>query len=351
MQRGQLPKPSWVRTAKDYTLNVSLVAKHFGRLTETAMRRLHGDFCMRIGCRRCRPTPGQRSLGRAALPGHPPEVAVAALVAGLDAGELGEVHLGIAVHAGHAAGHRHLALAVVRLGRLQVLLEALALHHAAIGDGEQRLAHLARQRREVDAQPGGHALAAGVQVAAHVLEVALDPGAQQRELVLGELLEFRLELHGLVELLLQVLPGQLLGPLAKALEHPFVAFAQAVLLLGLLGIAHGLLLFLGWAGGTGHSRAGPCWGILGYHLDDFLPVVQRLDAYSATRPGRRTSPVDPQGTRRQRCTHSTSPKRSNATPSSSGRRTSASRQWRTPVARSSTACRCAATPAASCTWS
>lgn len=52
MQRGQLPKPSWVRTAKVYTLNVSLVAKHFGRLTETAMRRIHGDFCMRMGCRR-----------------------------------------------------------------------------------------------------------------------------------------------------------------------------------------------------------------------------------------------------------------------------------------------------------
>lgn len=52
MQQGQLPKPSWVRTGKVYTLNESLVAKHFGRLTETALRQVHSDFCMRMGCRR-----------------------------------------------------------------------------------------------------------------------------------------------------------------------------------------------------------------------------------------------------------------------------------------------------------
>ncbi|MGE4532781.1 type II toxin-antitoxin system PemK/MazF family toxin [Halomonas sp.] len=51
IEKGQLPKPSWVRIAKVYTLNTSLVAKHFGRLTAAALGQVRGDFCMRMGCR------------------------------------------------------------------------------------------------------------------------------------------------------------------------------------------------------------------------------------------------------------------------------------------------------------
>ena len=50
MQKGTLPKASWIRTTKVYTLSVDLVVSRFGRLTTERFRSAHADFCQHFGC-------------------------------------------------------------------------------------------------------------------------------------------------------------------------------------------------------------------------------------------------------------------------------------------------------------
>ncbi len=47
---GFLPKPSYVRTNKLYTLNERTVARRFGALTPTAFTRAQEAICTRLGC-------------------------------------------------------------------------------------------------------------------------------------------------------------------------------------------------------------------------------------------------------------------------------------------------------------
>lgn len=50
MQEGTLPKRSWVRTAKVYTLSIELVVSRFGQLTTERFHRVHAEFCRHFGC-------------------------------------------------------------------------------------------------------------------------------------------------------------------------------------------------------------------------------------------------------------------------------------------------------------
>jgi mRNA interferase MazF len=47
---GNLPRESWVRTEKAYTLNVSLVLGRFGSLKQDVFAQVHGRFCAAVGC-------------------------------------------------------------------------------------------------------------------------------------------------------------------------------------------------------------------------------------------------------------------------------------------------------------
>ncbi|MGQ0594257.1 MAG: type II toxin-antitoxin system PemK/MazF family toxin [Gammaproteobacteria bacterium] len=50
MQGGKLPKPSWVRTDKVFTLNNSLMVKTVGRVTAEFLRQALSALCGKIGC-------------------------------------------------------------------------------------------------------------------------------------------------------------------------------------------------------------------------------------------------------------------------------------------------------------
>ncbi|QJQ97154.1 type II toxin-antitoxin system PemK/MazF family toxin [Halomonas sp. PA5] len=47
---GTLPKRSWVRYEKVFTLNDSLVVGHFGALTPAAFKKVLQLFCKHFGC-------------------------------------------------------------------------------------------------------------------------------------------------------------------------------------------------------------------------------------------------------------------------------------------------------------
>lgn len=49
-QEGILPKPSYIRSTKLYTLNDSLVARRFGALTPASFARIHARVCAAVGC-------------------------------------------------------------------------------------------------------------------------------------------------------------------------------------------------------------------------------------------------------------------------------------------------------------
>lgn len=49
-EKGRLPKPSYVRVTKLYTLNTQTVAAQFGRLTPIAYARVHGEICITLRC-------------------------------------------------------------------------------------------------------------------------------------------------------------------------------------------------------------------------------------------------------------------------------------------------------------
>jgi len=49
-EHGSLPKPSWLRAARLYSLNQENVAGVFGNLTPTVFQRLHAQVCGHLGC-------------------------------------------------------------------------------------------------------------------------------------------------------------------------------------------------------------------------------------------------------------------------------------------------------------
>lgn len=49
-QSGRLPKPSYVRITKLYTLNQHVAISRFGALTPDAFARVHAEICTGLGC-------------------------------------------------------------------------------------------------------------------------------------------------------------------------------------------------------------------------------------------------------------------------------------------------------------
>jgi len=47
---GVLPKPSWVRVDKIYTLHISLIVGKFGSLHQDAFNQVKKQFCDHFGC-------------------------------------------------------------------------------------------------------------------------------------------------------------------------------------------------------------------------------------------------------------------------------------------------------------
>ena len=50
LRAGTLPKPSWVRTDKLFTLNRKLIAAHFGQVTNDLLLRARHAACDHLGC-------------------------------------------------------------------------------------------------------------------------------------------------------------------------------------------------------------------------------------------------------------------------------------------------------------
>ena len=48
---GTLPKKSWVKVSKLYTVNASVTLGRFGRLSESALDRIRTTVCESVGCR------------------------------------------------------------------------------------------------------------------------------------------------------------------------------------------------------------------------------------------------------------------------------------------------------------
>ncbi len=51
LSEGQLPKASWVRLDKIFTLSSENIVKSFGRLKEDSMEKVRRGYCLRIGCK------------------------------------------------------------------------------------------------------------------------------------------------------------------------------------------------------------------------------------------------------------------------------------------------------------
>ena len=47
---GRLPKASWVRATKLFSLNRDIVIVTLGNLKAEAFERIHGEICVRLGC-------------------------------------------------------------------------------------------------------------------------------------------------------------------------------------------------------------------------------------------------------------------------------------------------------------
>lgn len=51
---GKLPKTSWVRATKMFSLNSEIVIVALGTLKPEAFERVHGELCQRLGCKPCK---------------------------------------------------------------------------------------------------------------------------------------------------------------------------------------------------------------------------------------------------------------------------------------------------------
>jgi len=51
---GLLPKTSWVRGTRLFSLNRDTVIVTLGKLKSVAFERIHGEICMKLGCQPCK---------------------------------------------------------------------------------------------------------------------------------------------------------------------------------------------------------------------------------------------------------------------------------------------------------
>jgi mRNA interferase MazF len=51
---GRLPKTSWVRATKLFSLNRDFVVVVLGTLRPEAFERIHGEVCIMLGCKPCK---------------------------------------------------------------------------------------------------------------------------------------------------------------------------------------------------------------------------------------------------------------------------------------------------------
>ena len=51
--KGHLPKASWVRAPRLFSLNQGSVIVKLGNLKPEAFERIHGEICVRLGCKPC----------------------------------------------------------------------------------------------------------------------------------------------------------------------------------------------------------------------------------------------------------------------------------------------------------
>lgn len=51
--QGRLPKASWVRATRLLSLNQGAVILKLGNLKPDAFERIHGEICVRLGCKPC----------------------------------------------------------------------------------------------------------------------------------------------------------------------------------------------------------------------------------------------------------------------------------------------------------
>ena len=51
---GSLPKASWVRATRLFSLNYDAVITTLGQIKPGAFERIHGDICVKLGCRPCK---------------------------------------------------------------------------------------------------------------------------------------------------------------------------------------------------------------------------------------------------------------------------------------------------------
>ena len=54
LAQGQLPKASWVRATRLFSLNQGVVTLILGNLKPEAFERTHGEICIRLGCKPCK---------------------------------------------------------------------------------------------------------------------------------------------------------------------------------------------------------------------------------------------------------------------------------------------------------
>lgn len=51
---GRLPKASWIRATRLFSLNQDAVIITLGGLKPEAFKRIHGEICVRLGCQPCK---------------------------------------------------------------------------------------------------------------------------------------------------------------------------------------------------------------------------------------------------------------------------------------------------------
>jgi mRNA interferase MazF len=51
---GRLPKASWIRATRLFSLNRDSVLVSLGSLKPAAFERIHGEICIRLGCKPCK---------------------------------------------------------------------------------------------------------------------------------------------------------------------------------------------------------------------------------------------------------------------------------------------------------
>ena len=52
--KGQLPKSSWIRATRLFSLNNDTVLDVLGNLKPESFERIHGEICLRLDCKPCK---------------------------------------------------------------------------------------------------------------------------------------------------------------------------------------------------------------------------------------------------------------------------------------------------------